>query len=346
MSSLSNKNVPFMVSYALDINYQAVLDVIDSEESQEDLLVLFVKLLVSKMQKLINSGNVKEYQSYHSIGSRVIGRIDFYKSAKESILGIPKWHCEYSNLSTNIDKNLVSAFVLNKCLSLNLTRVIKNDIYQIISFFNFGILPREINFFEVNNLIRKERNKDYQQVLRLCEFIILGISLSGEASKKSLSVIVEDKLMPLLFEKFLFNFLHEEVDGGVVYRKILKWNYESLLENSSHLLPIMKPDIILEFKDRLMIIDAKYYKNYLNYGYYDPKIRSDHLFQIEAYLNNFETVLKKVGVLIYPDNSEFNIHAFRSGEKKLIVSTIPIGGSWQKLKDSLLEVIGATQVSS
>ncbi len=59
------------------------------------------------------------------------------------------------------------------------------------------------------------------------------------------------------------------------------------------MLPVMRSDIMLRYKDKCLIIDAKFYKNTLHNYYDTKKIHSTNLYQIFTYVKNQQLNLKR-----------------------------------------------------
>ena len=69
-------------------------------------------------------------------------------------------------------------------------------------------------------------------------------------------------------------------------------------------LPTMRTDVSLRSMHRTIVIDTKYYRQTLSRYLGNEKIRSDHLYQLFAYLKNLEgrddPDSRAEGVLLYP----------------------------------------------
>lgn len=329
-----------MLAYAFDVEHRLVEDLILlNRDEKTDFVELLVQLILASFQELLRFGNVKEYEMASSMGANIRGRIDLFRSAIASAGREKRWVYTFARRTNATEKNLAILKSLYFASSYNLSKRVKAELYDIFSLFpdlNPQCPPTPIH---LRQLIKKEKDVGYKRVLSLCEFLSIGISISGDGSKKNLTADVEKKLLPLLFELFIFNFLQQNLINRRVFRKVLHWSYEPLNPAQEDLLPVMKPDIIVESDKHAIVVDAKYYGHYLSEGYYDPKVRSSHLYQIESYLNNLESHLEKVGVLLYPDNEDFNFHPYKAGDKKLIIATLPIAAHWFKLRDSLLKIV-------
>jgi 5-methylcytosine-specific restriction enzyme subunit McrC len=89
--------------------------------------------------------------------------------------------------------------------------------------------------------------------------------------------------------------------------------------------------------------DTKYYKDALVTHYGQEKIRSDHLYQLSAYLANLEHVggLNKncSGVLLYPTVKTDLCFSYMFGTHKVTVCTINLNQEWEKIHNDLLSLL-------
>jgi 5-methylcytosine-specific restriction enzyme subunit McrC len=104
----------------------------------------------------------------------------------------------------------------------------------------------------------------------------------------------------------------------------------------------MRTDTILKSRDRVIIIDTKYYKETLvKYKGGHPKIRSDHLYQIMSYIHNRHknnaSEPRQEGILLYPVvgganiSLSYNIDGFKVG-----VETVDLSNNWLEIHNELL----------
>lgn len=343
-NALVNNNVAIMIAYAFDVEYQEISGLVGSARGDETILPVLCNLLSRLSRNLFLYGNSKSYIRLRSVQRELRGRIRFNKDYEENKRS-SKWDCSYVK-STHLNfKNVLIATVLQRCLGFDLNREDKSLIYDVIALFPVRELGKPINKKDVYDLLRREETHTYRKILKLCYFILEIEVFFDNGEIQASSVVVEDKLRPMLFEKFLFNFFKLEINRGKVFRRNLSWGYTSNDFSDMALLPTMKPDIVIEGSNKLVILDAKYYKSYLYDGYFDEKIRAAHLYQIDSYLNNYEVDKVKLGVLIYPHTSNFNLHKYRSSDgKTLIVTTLPIGLGWSTLRKSLQKIMDEIEI--
>ena len=67
--------------------------------------------------------------------------------------------------------------------------------------------------------------------------------------------------MSLLYQKFLYEFCRRELTSANTTRSYLKWDASSISDQSLNLLPRMETDITIRSSEKILIVDAKYYKS-------------------------------------------------------------------------------------
>ena len=152
--------------------------------------------------------------------------------------------------------------------------------------------------------------------------------------------------MPRLFEKFVTGFYRREqrefsVNAGG--RGISWWRGEDAIGSERTVIPQMEADIILQSKDRRIIMDTKYSRETLAGRYSSTKLKSGDLYQLLTYLWNREATKpdgpRHEGILLYPQvdepvQAEVRLEGFR-----IQARTIDLGQPWQKIHDDLLEIL-------
>ena len=69
--------------------------------------------------------------------------------------------------------------------------------------------------------------------------------------------------MPKLFEKFVLHFARRHCPGATVSAKSILWNGQAESDEARVLLPGMLTDVTVEWPERKLILDCKYYREAL-----------------------------------------------------------------------------------
>ena len=137
-----------------------------------------------------------------------------------------------------------------------------------------------------------------------------------------------DDHMSRLYEKFILEYYHQhhtyltEVKAAQVKWNLTGDNAESMIR----FLPTMQTDIFLRLKEKILIIDAKYYGKLLQKQFDKYTLHSGNVYQIFTYVKNQdkENMGNVAGVLLYAKTDEaitpdcmFNIDGNQIGAKTL-----------------------------
>ncbi len=126
--------------------------------------------------------------------------------------------------------------------------------------------------------------------------------------------------------------------------EIMPWLAEAEDKADLAYLPIMKTDITLRSGKRTIVADAKYYKEILAGGRYDPKVRSAHLYQLSTYLAHVrekEPEQDLSGLLIYPTGGQSLRLRYRLLGTPVTVATVDLSAEWPAIHSELLELIAS-----
>ena len=187
-------------------------------------------------------------------------------------------------------------------------------------------------------------------MIKICELIFDAQMLSETKGKYTfIDLFNSDENMNNIFELFINKFYQHELpkEYKVKYQSVLNWNLDG---GNKELLPIMKLDTLITSKEETIIIDTKYYKNYLvENSYNKQELRSTHLYQMTSYMNNIKSDNLLRGILLYP--LPFNEEPLNETYKTKVVSgnivkdaliqfiTVDLSKDWIEIKKELLGII-------
>ena len=193
-------------------------------------------------------------------------------------------------------------------------------------------------------------NDYYFLTLKICELINNNQMLSEETGKyEFFNIFNDDNNMNTIFELFINKFYQYELSKKykVKYQSVLKWNFEG---GNIDLLPDMKMDTLIYSKDETIIIDTKYYKEYLSTNYDKKTLISANMYQMLAYLNNINATNNLRGVLLYPlpfdldpINELYNAKVVSNIDgaidAKIQFITIDLSKNWKEISYDLLLIV-------
>lgn len=102
----------------------------------------------------------------------------------------------------------------------------------------------------------------------------------------------------------------------------------------------MNTDVEIETPTEKIIIDAKYYSSAFTKHHEKESFRSEHMYQMKAYMNTQSATEKQVkGILLYPSNHYEFYDRFHDEDGNILAfKTINLAKNWQSIKNDLTEI--------
>ena len=255
------------------------------------------------------------------------GKLDIPETIRNQIQRKQKLACEFDELSENNLFNQILKTAMHYLLiddGVNAER--KAALKKILVFFDSIDLlkPSGISW---SRLHYQRNNQNYEMLMNVCCLVLDGMLQTTEKGDYKMTAF-SDAYMARLYEKFILEYYHQrhtyltEVKAAQV-----KWNLAG--ENSESMIrfpPVMKTDIMLRLKDKILIIDAKYYGRTLQKQFDKYTLHSNNVYQIFTYVKNQDknNTGDVAGILLYAKTDEditpdvmFNLGGNQIGAKTL-----------------------------
>lgn len=206
-----------------------------------------------------------------------------------------------------------------------------------------GVSPIRLTAGVFHRVQLSRNTAQYGFLMRVCELVFHALLPDEKGSGSKFQSILEDETrMSALFEEFLRNFYRSELPGYTAGSEIMSWLAVAEDEADLAYLPIMKTDVTLRSGIRTLVADAKYYKEVLAGGRYDPKVRSAHLYQLSTYLSHVsekEPGQVLSGLLIYPTSGQSLRLNYRLLGTPVTVATVDLSAEWPEIHAQLIELV-------
>ncbi len=295
-----------MLSYAFQILKQSNYDEIASEKF-EDAQDLFAVILSKGIGQQLKRGLYREYIPKKETLSVMRGKLNMSDTIRNRIQRKQKLTCEFDELSENNLFNQILKTTIHYLLSdEGVKRDRKIALKKILVFFD-GIDMLKPSEIQWSRLHYQRNNKNYEMLMNICYFVLDGMLQTTEKGEYKMAAFSEEH-MARLYEKFILEYYAQhhsylsEVKAGQVKWNLVGENAESMIR----FLPVMQTDIMLRLKDKILIIDAKYYGRIMLSQFEKETLRSGHLYQIFTYVKNQDKDLtgNVAGVLLYAKTDE------------------------------------------
>jgi 5-methylcytosine-specific restriction enzyme subunit McrC len=309
-----------------------------------DLPNLFAKLLVESTHRLIRRGLDRGYIVHEEETRAPRGKLLINRMIKEQTIRRGAAVCTYDELEHDILHNQILKTTARALISVDtLTPALKHELILIRK-----QLAAVSDIRLTAGLFRRvQLSRDrylYGMLMRLCEFVFHSLMPEpGGTSSRFADILSDEARMSMVFEEFLRNFYLYELSEFSVRKMDLSWDAEPLAPGSMAFMPKMETDIVLNSRDRTIVIDAKYYKEILvGRPGFSKKLRSGHLYQLFAYMKHAELAYpgKQIdGALIYPAaNQPVPPLDYRMSNHRLRVIAVDLAKPWKEIHNCLLDL--------
>jgi 5-methylcytosine-specific restriction enzyme subunit McrC len=188
----------------------------------------------------------------------------------------------------------------------------------------------------------------YGLLMKICEMVLeLAMPQEGGQGSRFADILQDEKRMSAIFEAFVRNFYRREQEVFSVASELIAWNIGLESPGYVHYLPSMLTDVTLRSPDRTIVVDAKFYREALvsRHGGQD-KVRSDHLYQILAYLRNLAPrkgpYERAEGLLLYPRTGDSELRLdFRLVGHRVRACTVDLTRRWTDIHQEMLALLAS-----
>lgn len=344
------KNVYYMLSYAFkelkQNNYETL-----SGESFEDVEDLFAEILIIGISKQLKNGLYKTYVKKEESISQVRGKIDIDKTIENKIKRKNKIFCLHEEYSEdNIYNQILKTTSYYLIKFKNTKKERKNRLKRLLPFFD-NVSFANLSNLQWNKLVFYRQNRGYALLINICFYLYRSMLLTTEKGPYKMAHFLDQNLAGL-YEKFVFQYYKRHFPDIKVSAKKIKWDLDIADESAQILLPDMKTDICLEYGNKTLIIDTKYYSKTMVASHYGDKekLRSGHLYQILSYVKNKDTNGEGnvAGLLLYAKTNEEICpdFSYMIGGNRIEAKTLDLNCEFKRIGDQLnkiaLEYFGIT----
>ena len=331
------KNIYYMLSYAFYSLNDDKYNKIQTEEF-ENTSELFAEILAIGVAKQIKQGLVKDYIDVTETTSSIRGKIEITDSINSQVFLKKQLTCTYDEFSVNCYLNQILKSTMNLLLKSDISTSRKKKLKNILRYFSEVDL---IDLKDVNWKIRFDRNnQNYRMLIGVCYLISKGLLQTTKKGDVKLMNFLDDQLMSRLYEKFILNYYKKEHPSINANASQIKWQLD---DGEDYLLPRMQSDIMLEYLDKVLIIDAKYYKNTLQSYYGVNTIHSGNLYQVFTYVKNKQIEVpdgEVSGMLLYARTDEELLpnNTYKMSGNSISVKTLDLNQDFKLIKEQLDEI--------
>ena len=337
------RNIYYMLTYAFRELKRNNYDEIAGEDFDE-IHNLFAEILYRGVSYQLKKGLHREYVLVQDSLQTVRGKINMAETIRNRMRMNRSNDCEYDELSVNNVFNQILKTTLCTLLKCEEVQSVKRaNLKRLLPFFG-DVDVIDVHTIRWNTLCFGRNNATYQMLIYICYFLLNGMLLSTESGKYKMCAF-SDEHMCRLYEKFILEYYRKHHPELHPHDAQIPWNIE-VEESSTHILPILQTDIMLEnVRGHTLIIDAKYYGRTWQEHYDKKTVHSHNLYQILAYVTNKDRSHKGNvdGMLLYAKTQESVVP---DGKMKCIdgniiyFKTLDLNQKFENIKVQLEKIVG------
>ena len=305
---------------------------------------LLARLLRDSFRRLWRRGLDRGYLECAEDARRPRGKIDIAGTVARALRSRARVAVRYEELTRNVPPNRLVKSTMLRLASLpadDLDHGLRHDLLRLVR-----LLPEvdEVElrgeFFHGVQLHRN--NADYGFLLSVCRLVASRLVLEGRSGRYRFRAFTAgDTEMGKLFEAFVRGFLHRECRALRVHRGQKGISWGAGVPHGARGIPGMQADIFVPARGvseerRSVIVETKCVNDPFAR---DGKLRSDHLYQLWAYLTNHSRAnavdRPPAGLLLYATDGRSFRHAYDFAGHPLEVRSLDLGQRWPDLRRDL-----------
>jgi len=195
--------------------------------------------------------------------------------------------------------------------------------------------PRRIRW---SGLTYNRNNVTYKMLIYICYLVIQGMLLNEQAGPRKMARYIDDQRMHRLYEKFVLEYYRKHYPELKASASQIDWD---IADGTGEFLPRMQSDITLQYQDKTVIIDTKYYEHTMQQNRFGDgqTLHSHNMYQIYTYVKNKDTNHsgKVSGVLLYAKTDEEIVpdHDYVIGGNQISVKTLDLNSPFSQIAKQL-----------
>jgi len=313
-------------------------------DKSPDLPNLFAKLLSAGTRRLFRRGLDRGYKTFTDELAGPRGRLRLDRMVKETTQRRGTAVCDFDELTHDVLHNQVLKATLTSLAGCSdVEKEIRHNLRSLARRLH-DVADIRLSASCFRRIAVSRNNREYIFLMRLCEFVFWSLMPDERGTAARFQKALDDEVrMSAVFEDFLRNFFQLHRAEYRVRAESPEWYVSEATEDDLALLPRMVTDITLRHPNRTIIVDAKFYTQALARSPYGERVRSQHLYQLVAYLQN-ERMRQHhkglSGMLIYPEVGRSLRLRYRLLGIPVLVATVDLGREWQDIEAELHGDIG------
>lgn len=336
------QNIYYMLAYAFQTLNEQGYKSIETEQF-DNVAELCAAILSRGVSVQLKRGLMKEYLEETESLSSVRGRIEINESIKTRSLLKGQLVCSYDDFSVNSYMNRIIKTTMLLLIKSDISKVRKKELKKVLIYFT-DVEPLDVH--SINWKVQYNRNNQtYRMLISICYLVIKGLIQSDSTGNIKVMDFFDEQRMCRLYEKFILEYYRKEHKELKASASQIPWAAD---DGFTSMLPVMQSDIMLEYKGKVLIIDAKYYSHTMQSQYDVQTIHSGNIYQIFTYVKNKTSDMRTdpgnvSGMLLYAKTDEAiqPDQQYKISGNQISVKTLDLNQDFETIKESLDKIADA-----
>ena len=325
-----------MLAYAFQmLHEQSYRDV--ATEQFDNVAELCAAILAKGTSTQLKRGLNREYIEQTDTLSAPRGKIEVTESLKTRSIQRKQLVCTFDDFSVNSHMNRIIKTTMELLLRADISGKRKKELRKILMFFR-DIEPLDLH--SINWHVQYNRNNQaYRMLISVCYLVIKGLLQTQSDGTTRLMDFLDEQRMCRLYEKFILEYFRKEHPEISANAAQIPWQLD---DGFGDMLPILQTDIMLTKREKVLIIDAKYYTHTTQEHFDVHTVHSGNLNQIFTYVKNKEAELSGMphtvsGMLLYAKTVEtiYPNHEYRMSGNTIAVRTLDLNCDFSLIRQQL-----------
>lgn len=334
------QNIYYMLSYAFrTLSKQGYREMATEEFS--NTADLMTEIFIAGISQQLKRGLGRSYIERTEDIPVIRGRVNITESVKRQTMIDRKLSCVYDDFSVNNSKNRIIKSTALLLLRADVAKQRKSRLRKLLVYFDKVEL---IDLRTVDWNIHYDRNNQtYRMLISICYLVVKGLLQTQADGKTKIMDSLDDQQMYHLYEKFILEYYKKEYPYIKTNASQIKWQLD---DGMGYMLPNLLSDITLEYDNKVLIIDAKYYSHIMQNRYEKETIRSANMFQIFTYVKNKGAELmdkphEVAGMLLYAqtDNGTQPDYRYKMSGNMISVKTLNLNCDFEDIRRQLNGIV-------
>lgn len=186
-------------------------------------------------------------------------------------------------------------------------------------------------------------SQEYRLLISICYLVVKGLLQTNSDGSTRLMDFIDEQHMCRLYEKFILEYYRKEYPEITANASQITWQLD---DGIGAMLPVMQTDIMLTYKEKVLIIDAKYYTHTTQSQFDTHTLHSGNLYQIFTYVKNKEIELSAQphevsGMLLYAKTDEAVLpnNSYKMSGNIISVKTLDLDCDFSEIANQLNKIV-------